>query len=249
MKKLKIALSLAFTLLFILGCQLTPGDTSADAPATNNEEPVTAPTQAPINTPIPEPTSPPALQPGDIIFQTDFNDISTWDTVTKNDAANYKTELRSDGLYVEVPSTNDYWYGYTPLDMNYSDVRIEADVELVGGTNYTYITLTCRSSEAGEYVFFLDTGGYWQIGKWTYGDTSSYEQLAYAGSTKIKAGKNANHITAICKAYNLALLINGTQVENVQDWQLTEGGVGIGVETKDYSLSQVMFHNLEIYAP
>lgn len=204
--------------------------------------------EEPINTPIPEPTSPPALQPGDLIFQTNFNDMSTWNTITKNDEASYKTELRGDGLYVEVPSTNNSWYSYAPLDINYSDVRIEADVELVGGTNYTYISLTCRSSDAGEYVFSLDSGGYYEIGKRTYGDNSSYEILAYKPSTEIKVAKNPNHMTAICKANNLALLINGTQVENVQDWDLTEGIVGIGVETKDNPLSQVMFHNLEIYA-
>ncbi len=244
MKKLKLALSLAFALLFVLGCQIalvgTP--TEAPAPAINNNE-------EPTSTPIPEPTSPPVLQSGDLIFQTNFNDISEWQPVTKNDEASYTTELRGDGLYVEVPSKNDSWYSYAPLDMNYSDVRIEADVELVGGTNYTYITLTCRSSDAGEYVFFLDTGGYWQIGKWTYGDETSYQQLAYSASTEIKNGKNANHMTVICKANNLALLINGKQVENVQDWQLTEGLVGIGVETVDNPLSQVMFHNLEIYVP
>ncbi len=251
MKKLKLALSLAFALLFILGCQLASGDTPTEAPATNNsnEEPVAAPTQAPINTPIPEPTSPPALQSGDLIFQTNFNDISDWQPVTKNDEASYKTEVRGNGLYIEVPSKNDYWYGYAPLDMHYSDVRIEADVELVGGTNYTYITLTCRSSDAGEYVFFMDAGGYYQIGKYTYGDEANYEQLAYGGSTEIKVAKNPNHLTAICKANNLALLINGKQVENVQDWQLTEGMVGIGVETVDNPLSKVMFHNLEIYVP
>ena len=247
MKKLIIALSLAFALLFILGCQLVTINLPGEAPV--NEEPAAEPpVEAPVNTPISEPTSPPSLQSGDLIFQTNFNDISGWRTETKNDEARYTTALRGDGLYVEVPSKNDYWKGYTPLDMNYSDVRIEADVELVGGTNFTYISLTCRSSDAGEYVFSLDTGGFWEIGKRTYSDNNtSYEILAAAPSTKIKVAKNPNHMTVICKANNLALLINEKQVENVQDWDLTEGIVGIGVETKDNPLSQVMFHNLEIY--
>lgn len=261
MKKHQIALLLAFAIVFILGCQLVPGSPSVEAPpqqqpveqpaeqpAEQQEEPA-PPTQAPTNTPIPQPTSPPIPQSGDIIFQTDFSSISGWDIIASNDESGYPTEIRGDGLYVEVPDENDYWYAYAPMDYYYEDVRIEADVELVGGTNYTYITLVCRSSDAGEYIFYMDTGGYWQIGKYIFGDDTSYEQLGYGGSTRIKVAKHPNHITAICKGNTLTMFVNGHEVGTVEDSHFTEGVVGIGIETFDFPLSQVMFHNLEVYIP
>ena len=189
-------------------------------------------------------------QSGDLVFQTDFSSgISDWEVITSNDASGYKTEIRGDGLFVEVPDEYDFWYAYAPMDYNYDDVRIEADVELVGGTNYTYITLTCRSTEVGEYVFFMDTGGYWQIGKYVFGDDSSYERLAEGGSTRIKVAKHPNHITAICKGSKLTMFVNDHEIGSAEDSHLTTGIVGVGVETFDYPLSQVMFHNLEVYIP
>ncbi len=258
MKKPYIALLLTFTVVLILGCQLASSPPSTDTPAVEvpaepaNQEPTqvpVAPTQVPANTPVPQPTSPPVLQSGDQIFQSSFSDISDWEIITKNDASEYTTDIRGDGLYVEVPEKSDYWYAYAPLETSYEDVRIEADVELVGGTNYTYITLTCRSSDAGEYVFFMDTGGYWQIGKYVFGDSSSYERLGEGGSTRIKVAKNPNHITATCKGSKLSLDINDYEIASVEDAHLTSGLVGVGVETFDHPLSQVMFHNLEIYIP
>lgn len=255
MKKIHIALLLAFALVFILGCQLVTGAPSTEPvepvsvpnePATN-EEPAAAPTQAP--TLAPQPTTPPAAasQSGDLIFQTDFPNIDDWEVIAKNQDG-YNVQLRGNGLYVEVPKDFDFWYAYAPI-MSYEDVRIEADVQLVGGTNYTYITLTCRSSEAGEYVFFMDTGGYWQIGKYVFGDNSTYERLAEGGSNKIKVAKNPNHIAAVCKGAKLTMYINGSEVGSVEDAHLSSGIVGVGVETFDYPLAQVMFHNLEVYIP
>ena len=250
MKKSHIALFLAFALLFIVGCSLVSGSPTTEAPAVSQpvaEEPgASAPTQAPVNTPIP--TTPPMAQSGDLIFASSFDSINDWEVVAKNQDG-YTAEIRGDGLYIEVPKDYDFWYAYPPLDMAYEDVRIEADVELVGGTNYTYITVTCRSSEAGEYVFFMDTGGYWQIGKYVFGDESRYEKLGEGGSTKIKVAKHPNHITAICKGTTLTMLVNNNEVGSVEDAHLTSGIVGVGVETFDYPLSQVMFHKLEIYVP
>ena len=258
MKKNRIALLLAFSLIFILGCSLFTGTPTAEVPtapeesATEEPQQSAPPTQTiePTNTPLPEPTTPPMPQSGDLIFQTSFADISDWEVVTDSDASDYDTQIRGDGLYVEVPNDYDFWYAYAPLDDDYGNVRIEADVELVGGTNYTYITLTCRSSQDGEYIFFLDTGGYWQIGKYDWSDDDSpYEELAYGGSAEIKVAQNPNHMTVICEGSTLTMLINGHELGSVEDGHFTSGVVGIGIETFDIPLSQVMFHNLEIYIP
>jgi len=241
MKKNLIPLFLILAVVFILSCGSFSQSQSIDSPAPNAD---VIPTQA-SNL---EPANSPVFQSGDLIFETDFSDIDTWDIVTNNDISNYTAETRGNGLYVEVPDASDYWYAYLPMDST-SDVRIEADVELVGGTNYTYITLTCRSGEDGEYVFFLDTGGYYQIGKYDFRNDNPYEKLANGGSTKIKVAKNPNHMTVICQGSTLSFSINGEEVASVNDSTFDSGVVGIGVQTFDNPKSQVEFHTLEVSVP
>lgn len=203
----------------------------------------------PTKRPTQEPTPMPVPQSGDLLYTTTFNDFNHWEVSVKNgNEADYVYKERSDGFYVKVPDDNDYWFAYYNLGEGINDVRIEANVELVGGTNFTYITLTCRSSKKGEYVFDLDTGGYWQIGKWDY-EAKSYEQLGYGGSTSIKVAQNPNHISVTCVGDKLNMLINNQEVGSAQDSQFTEGRVGIGVETFDIPLAEVVFHNLEVYVP
>lgn len=256
MNRTHISLLLAFTLVFVLGCSLFTGTPSVDvptaAPQPANGEPDQQPTQAeaaPPNTPLLAPTTASAAQSGDLLFQSNFSDFDNWEVITNNDASIYKNDVRSNGLYVEVPEDYDFWYAYAVMEDNYDNVRMEADVELVGGTNYTYIALVCRSSDAGEYVFFLDTGGYWQIGAYDFGSDSPYENLADGASNDIKVAKNPNHMTAVCDGSTLTMFINGKRVGSVEDSRFTSGIIGIGVETFDLPLSQVMFYNLEVYVP
>ena len=250
-KKLSL---LALVMFVILGCGLF--DMERDVPT---EPPIK--TEKPTDEIIPIPTT---IQPtktftpepivttepisGDLLYETTFDEIINWEIVTFNNTANYVNEVRSNGLYVKVPDKNDYWFAYHSFGDNNGDVRIEMDAELVGNNNYTYISVICRASEKGEYYFTLDTGGYWQIGKYDYKE-QSYEQLDYGGSTRIRVAKDTNHITAICEGDELTLKINDYNIGSVRDAQFTNGDVGIGVETFDYPLTEVVFHNLEVYVP
>jgi len=187
-------------------------------------------------------------QSGDLLYETTFNDFSKWEIATFGNMDEYFYEARSNGLYVKVPDKNDYWFAYYDFGKGNSDVRIEMDAELVGDNNYTYISIVCRSSEKGEYIFTLDTGGYWQIGKYNY-KKDEYDQLDYGESTRIEVGKHPNHITAICEGNELTLKINDYDITSVRDAQFTDGEIGIGVETFDYPLTEVIFHKLEVYTP
>lgn len=245
---------LSVALIFILACQTTGIATQAPVgmPQQAAEPSLTAtdkPTEIPpTETVTPEPTATPVPQSGDLLYETTFDDLDNWEMVARDTSASYEYEARSDGLYVKVPDRNDYLYAYYDLGFEIDDVRLEANVELVGGNNYTYITLICRSSDKGEYVFFLDTGGYWQIGKYDF-ETEKYEQLEYGGSNRIQVAKHPNHMSVICEGNELTFLINGYKVGSATDNQFSEGEVGIGVETFDYPLTEVVFHNLEVYVP
>ena len=148
-----------------------------------------------------------------------------------------------------MPENNDYWFAYYSLGPGTNDVRIETDAELVTNNNSILITLICRSSEKGEYMFSLDTGGAWSIGKMDF-ETEDYDELGYGESTRIKVDKDTNHISVTCEGDELTMLINDYEVGSAQDAQFTDGKIGIGVEI--YSsplLTEVVFHNLEVYVP
>lgn len=145
--------------------QLTDTVIPPTASPTNTETPPTL-TVMPSSTPTEEPTAtftPTEYIPssGDTLFSTDFSDLENW---SYEEQVGYKTETRSDGLFVGVPETDDGIWLYYDLQPELTDVRIKADVELVGGTNYTYIALMCRSTDVGEYVFYLDTGDIGKLG-------------------------------------------------------------------------------------
>jgi hypothetical protein len=217
--------------------------------------PVTQPTNPPPV--IVQPTTPPAtLAPeatalsewksGDVFYSTTFSDLADWEQYFRNDKSTYTLENRSDGLYIKIPATHDSVFFYHDPGPGSSNVRLDADVELIGGTNYTYFYLICRSTEKAEYDFILDTGGYWQIGKIVDND---YTRLYDGGSTSIKVAKAKNHMTATCQDSSLTFEINGVQMTSVTDSSLTEGEIGLGVRTIDYPHSEVVIHNFQALIP
>jgi hypothetical protein len=206
--------------------------------------PPAIPTSAPTLPPIPTSTKPP--QSGDLIYSTTFTDIADWNQFTKTDKSNYTIESRDYGLFLTIPAANDYANFY--YNLGSKDVRIEADVELIGGTNYTYFVLTCRSTPKGEYMFTLDMGGYWQIAKWD-NTNSQYTRLKDGGSTHINVAKAKNHMTAICQGNTFTFKINDFTLGSVTDYSYTDGEIGIEVETFDYAHSESIIHNLSVYVP
>lgn len=228
----------SLVLVVSLACGMTP----ATQKAPTNPPPPTNP-PAPTNPPPPTPTRVP--QSGDLLYYTTFNDLGMWTAYSRDDFSEYTVEGRDNGLYFIVPSDRDYLYIYYD-GLTAEDVRIEADVELTGGTNYTYFNLICRSSDAGEYYFIMDAGGLWQIGKYSNGE---YTRLTEGGNTAIRVAKAPNHLTGICEGSELTFLINGTEVGSVVDYDLTSGLVGIAVETFDYARAEGFYHTFEVYVP
>jgi hypothetical protein len=220
--------------------------TSTDFLPTETNVPSSTPTNIPTTTFTPTVYVPVS---GDIIFSTDFSDIAKWNTVRYNEGqAGYIAESKPEGLYIVVPEANDYIYLYYDLLPELSNVRIEADVELVGGTNFTYISFMCRSSNTGEYSFNLDTGGYWSIDKWRSPE-AEWVELAYGGSIAINVAKAKNHVVIECNDNHLKFSINGKEVGNVTDNDFSKGSIGIGVDTFDYPHAEVIIYGFDVFVP
>lgn len=266
--KQKSVLAIVILLLVSLGCSLFTSERLA--PMEDNVNPTLAVQQSvipltstdflPTETMVPSstPTNIPTATftrtvyvpvSGDIIFSMDFSDIDKWTTLRYNEGqAGYIAESKPEGLYIVLPKANDYIYFYYDLLPDLSNVRIEADVELVGGTNYTYISFVCRSSNKGEYSFSLDTGGYWAIDKWREPD-AEWVELAYGGSIAINVAKAKNHVVIECNDNHLKFSINGEEVGSVTDDEFSKGSVGVGVDTFDYPYAEVMIYGLDVFVP
>jgi hypothetical protein len=228
----------------VLAVGLACGTTPATQP-TNRPPLVVQPTTPPA-TLAPEATALSEWKSGDVFYSTTFSDLADWTQYTRNDSSTYTIENRSDGLYIKIPAAKDYVAYYHDPGPGSSNVRLEADVELIAGTNYTYFILICRASKQGEYDFILDTGGYWQIGKFV---DQKYTRLYDGGSTSIKVAKAKNHMTAVCRDSALTFEINGVQMTSVTDSSYTDGSIGLEVDTLDYPRSEVVIHNFQALIP
>ncbi len=232
---------------------VVPTDTP-EPTAVPTEEPTATPTPEPTETPTPEPTATPtpeptALSSGDTFYETTFTDINDWYLIELNEGnPDYKIEPQDNGLFVVVPDSNDFIWLYNTEYPTLDDVRMEANVELLGGTNYTYYTLGCRSGNDGLYVFYLDTGGFWQIGKF-FNEYSEYEQLAQGGSFAINLAKAENKFAAECSGDTLSMFVNDQLLGQATDTTHTTGEVAIGVETFDHPNSEVLFKDLKLMVP
>ena len=142
----------------VTSCNSNPGDNPAHQSTScvpthvvNPTNPPAIPTRAPTLPPIPTDTKPP--QSGDLIYSTTFSDLSDWNKFTKTDLSNYTIDTRDYGLFITIPAANDYADFY--YNLGSADVRMEADVELVGGTNYTYFILQPAVHLQKENTFSL----------------------------------------------------------------------------------------------
>jgi hypothetical protein len=229
----------------VLAVGLACGTTPVVTQPTNPPPVVVQPTTPPA-TLAPEATALSEWKSGDVYYSTTFSDLADWEKYYHNDKSTYTIENRSDGLHIKIPAAKDYVLLYHDPGPGSSNVRLEADVELIAGTNYTYFYLICRASKQAEYDFILDTGGYWQIGKYV---DQKYTRLYDGGSTSIKVAKAKNHMTAICQDSSLTFEINGVQMTSVTDSSLTEGAIGVEVDTLDYPHSEVVIHNFQAVIP
>jgi len=112
-----------------------------------------------------------------------------------------------------------------------ADVRVDAIVETVYGTNRNNISLLCRASDRGWYEFSMNSGGYWFI--WKY-DNEQYTELARGASKAINMQKAQNELTATCIGTELTFYVNQTEMGSVNDNRFKDSGqVGVSVSTFD----------------
>lgn len=184
---------------------------------------------------------------GAVLFQDDFSDTSSgW-------------ENQSDELF----GTVDYFDGYYRIEvqgdhkmiwagpgLNFTDVRLEADMIKVIGTPDDLFGLVCRAADNENYYFFvISSDGYYGIGKTLNGVQSLISADGMKPSEIISQGKTINHLRADCIADRLELSINGQLVAQVNDNDLPRGDVGLLAGNLASLENVVLFDNLSALKP
>lgn len=218
------------------------------------EVPTAAPTLTAV---LPPPTQPqPTPEPVSTRFFTETFDaaVSNWSLYTTQGEISQFLASVDNGRYVFEMLSRDVW-GYAIYDLEtYADVRLDVIAEN-RGDNDNNVTLVCRyDQEEGWYEFSIANNGRYAIyyGKWDRsGKTASYVVIADGASTAVRAGKEVNTYTFICKGRTLTALINDKEVRVVDDNQfvLRDGNIGIGVAAFRRLPILVEFDSVQVSEP
>ena len=193
----------------------------------------------------PAPTLTPTAQTGDTLFYDDFTDpASGWDHFTSAEGT-MDYDSNSYRFLVNALETN-FWS--TP-GKSFRDVRIDVDVAKIGGPDENRIGLLCRFSEEKYYFFMISSDGYYTIGKFIAGNAIQLGQSEMQLSEAIHKGLAVNHLRGDCVGNTLTFYVNGEQVAQAQDSELSEGDIGLLVGTFNEPGVDVIFDNYLVSQP
>jgi len=164
----------------------------------------------------------PPANPGDILYQEDFEENTTgWDRV----ANDHGIMDYDSGGYRMLVQQSDFNLWSTP-EKDFRDVRVEVDVFRLSGPAENREGLMCRYQNGDYYFFVVSNDGYYAMGKFIGGQTLLLGQTAMQPSEFIK--KDAvNHLRADCMGDTLTFYINYNQVATAKDTDFANGDVGL----------------------
>ncbi|MCX6056423.1 MAG: hypothetical protein NTZ74_16225 [Chloroflexi bacterium] len=167
-----------------------------------------------------------------------------------NNGDESKMDLRHEEGQLKFDLNGAYLWPYVLYEPYiYTDVRIDTEAENIGSNNNS-VTLVCRYDEKlGWYEFNIANDGTWYIAYYDNIIKKGYTTLYDGGSTAIRMGRNTNTYTAICQGNQLTLMINGVLTRTIQNNDLKEGQVGIGISSYANYPVIVNFNWMEISQP
>ena len=186
----------------------------------------------------------PLAQPGDILFQDEFENNSTgWDRViNENGIMDY--DQGGYRILVQQPTMN-FWS--TP-EKNFRDVRVEADVIRLNGPDENRAGLICRYQDGDYYFFIISNDGFYAIGKFIGGITILLGQSEMQSSEFILTN-SINHLRADCIGNTLTLFVNFNQIASSQDTDFPSGDVGLLAGSFSESGVDVSFDHFVVMQP
>lgn len=191
-------------------------------------------------------TSPssPAANPGDILYQEQFENNTTGWARISNDNGIMDYDGGGYRILVRQPKLN-IW---STSEKNFADVRVEADVIRLNGPEENRMGLLCRYQGGDYYFFIISNDGYYVIGKFIGGLTLLLGQSEMQTSDAIQKG-SMNHLRADCIGNTLTFYINFTQVASATDPDFATGDVGVVAGSFAEPGVDVLFDNFVVIQP
>lgn len=190
------------------------------------------------------PVSTPPPPSGTVLFQDEFEQNTTgWDRLA-NEVGIMDYDSGGYRMLIRQPSFN-FWS--TP-EVNFNDVRVEADVTRLNGPDENRAGLMCRYQNGNYYFFVISNDGYYAIGKFINGQSVLLGQSAMQASPAIQPGA-MNHLRADCIGGSLTFYINFNLIAGAQDADLTNGDVGLIAGSFSEPGVDVMFDHFVVMQP
>jgi hypothetical protein len=142
------------------------------------------------------------------------------------------------------------WFAWTTAGYTYQDVMVEAAVRSDGSLDNHY-GLICRAGNQGFYYFAISADGYYAIFRRSDDDTlTPLTGRAMLKSPLIKDNGAMNQLMAVCEDTTLALYVNGSLVDKVEDDTFSRGDVGMAAGTgRRGETTLIWFDNFEVTKP
>lgn len=149
-------------------------------------------------------------------------------------------------LWSEIP---DYQLCSTP-GLNFKDTLIYVRARKIGGNDDNLFGVICRyQDEANYYALVIGSDGYYGILKRVDGEQTLIDQANAGFSEVINRGESINDLQAVCQGDQLALLVNGTRLLQVQDGDLRHGDVGLIVGNFETPGVDILFDDFIVIRP
>lgn len=185
----------------------------------------------------------PASEPQPL-FRDTFRDNAAGWPLFKRDKSEVRLEQGRLVLIVSGPDGVTQSTGGRVFD----NLRLEVDSGLLDGPPETSYGLIFRHQDAANYYAFeVDGLGQFRLGKVVRGAYSPL--LPAAPSDRVQPGQALNHLSVRAVGNQISVAVNGVEVGQVTDATFPSGHIGMRASLARMGVGQVVFGNLEVFAP
>jgi hypothetical protein len=155
----------------------------------------------------------------------------------------------SGGEYVfEVNDTE--WFVWCNPDENFDDIHVEVTAKNTGGTGDTVFGVMCHFQEASSDFYY---GGFTANGDYTIRlyDAANEEDIILAEGTtdEIDADADSYKVGLDCANGEIALYLDGEQIDSADDDTYSSGDIGLFAWTGDDAPAEIHYDDLVVTEP
>jgi len=178
------------------------------------------------------------------LFFDDFSqDDGSWNTGHWDNDTGYD-EIK-DGEYLMTITTENYMLWSQIFEMETANVRLQADLRPISGTEENGAGFVCRYQDEDNFYFmYIGNDGYYSIDKYVDG---TYENLSSDMVDESYISTDYNHLEAECNPNYLGLWVNGRLLDYIEESDLTDGGVGLFARSFDEANFTIGFDNFAVF--